>query len=466
MQFKDALHLSTKTFQAHPKRNLLIIAVTGIIFALILTINLWLQGLINSYSRFASRPSAGQVIVQADNAHSHAISAEVVPTLASREEMISDLEAHGAHVLGDAQYFDNLHSLILPADLFKGIPMIDPANAPIDAAPILVEPILGSQFLGHATPIQHLSITDGRQAYESYRESLLGKTFTTPSGAKYYVVGLAPGTFSIRNLSFQQLERSNVNLLNPFLEQIPTPDCGSSIIIDNGHSSSWQAGSKDLLDLTPDNGSRPTSSNAPLTSPTFKTPDTIIAVFENSRTAYDYFRHGHGRGQFLAIDLPDRTYSVSVLAGLSPEIQLFSHIAQLITGIASIILGLVAIVIIIFTSIRLVDQDAPNLALYSSLGATARQIRTIYLCYFLILMLGAALFAFTLASIVVLSFSFVNQDLLSTQALLGFSLVSAPHVIWYGVNLSTFLIIAIMLLLAPLCVFLNRRRLTRASSRH
>lgn len=42
----------------------------------------------------------------------------------------------------------------------------------------------------------------------------------------------------------------------------------------------------------------------------------------------------------------------------------------------------------ISTSVRLVDQDRRNIALYYSLGATSGQVRRIYLCYFLELMIG------------------------------------------------------------------------------
>ena len=120
-------------------------------------------------------------------------------------------------------------------------------------------------------------------------------------------------------------------------------------------------------------------------------------------------------------------------------------------------------IVVVFTSIRLVDQDKQNIALYYSLGATARQVRIIYLCYFLELMVGAAVLAFGLASMIVLLFTGLNHDLLSIQAMLGFNQATYEPIWWYGVNITVFVIIIAMLLMAPLCVLINRKRLSAAT---
>ena len=47
MKLKDVLHISTKNIRIYLKRNLLIMAVMGINYGLVLTINLWFQGVVN-----------------------------------------------------------------------------------------------------------------------------------------------------------------------------------------------------------------------------------------------------------------------------------------------------------------------------------------------------------------------------------------------------------------------------------
>ena len=63
MQIKDILHISTKNIRIYFKRNLIIMAVMGIIFGLILTINLWFQGMENAYMKLASQITDGKVII-------------------------------------------------------------------------------------------------------------------------------------------------------------------------------------------------------------------------------------------------------------------------------------------------------------------------------------------------------------------------------------------------------------------
>ena len=154
-----------------------------------------------------------------------------------------------------------------------------------------------------------------------------------------------------------------------------------------------------------------------------------------------------------------KLYSASVVAGMSPEQTYILRAMKVVANIISVVLAIVAAAVVIFTSIRLVDNDWENIALYYRSGATKRQVRLIYLCYFAELMLGALLFAFGMALLVVLSYSVVNQDLLSIQSELAFSLPAAPMVVWCSVNWTTLVTMLAMLLLSEACVLVNRKRL-------
>lgn len=442
MKTKDVLKISTKNIKIYLKRNLMIMAVMGVIFGLIFAINLWLTGMEKTYVAQASRATDGQVIIAATNSTEGMIIDDTRPKT-SRADMKADIEAHGGKVLEDAEKVGMFGAVVLPAELVKNAIEVDLDKTPADAAPVLITTFLGEQLLNKDFPNEYTSAINKQKDYENYREELIGKTFTDSYGAKYYVVGLASSNFYINNLSFKHLERENSNLLNPILEIIPTPE-GTPIVIDNGKSQLWQKGSNVLeKDVSASN-------------------ETTIAVFDNSEKAYEYLKNGNGR--FMNIDLPNRTYSVTVIAGMSPESAYILKIIKMVANIASVVLGIIAAIVVIFTSIRLIDQDRHNIALHYSLGATTGQVRIIYLCYFLELMIGAAIFAFVFANIIVLSFSALNKKMLGIQAMLGFNQMIYESVWWYGMNLMTLMIFVAMLIMAPLCILANRKAISRISS--
>lgn len=440
MQTKDVLHISLKNIKTHFRRNLIIITVMGVIFGLVLTINLWFQGVENTYTELANQTTNGKIIIEATNSTEGIVISDAMPKM-TRQEMTEDIEAYGGKVLGNTEKFGSFGSVILPEALVKNRIETDIEQAPVDAAPVLVSTFVGEQLLGKSFSTEHTDAIQKQKDYEEYRNNLIGKTFVDVYGAKYYVVGLSSGNFHVDNLSFKQLERGNNNVLNPILTFITTPE-GAPIVIDNGKSESWQKGenttSEDVVGLKAES-------------------DSLIAVFDDSKSAYNYLQHGKGR--FMNIDLPNRTYLVNVVAGMSPETTYIIKHIKLIINMVSVVLGLIAAIVVIFTSIRLVDQDQHNIALYYSLGATTGQMRMIYSCYFLELMIGAAVLAFGLASGAVLMFSLLNQKLLSIQAMLGFNSIAHAQIIWYGPNIVTIIIMGIMLAMAPLCVLVNLRLL-------
>ncbi len=444
MRIKDVLRISLKNIRIYFKRNLIIMAVMGVIFGIVFAINLWFQGMENSYTELANQSTEGRVIIEATNSMEGMILDDALPKT-TRQEMSEDIEAHGGKVLGDAEKFGLFGSVVLSKELVENRIMVDMEEVPADAAPVLVSTFLGEQLLGKSFPAEYTNAVRKQKDYKEYQDKLIGKTFTDAYGAKYYVVGLNSGNFHVDNLSFNQLEQGSNNILNPVLAFVATPN-GSPIVIDNGKSESWQKGEKiSLEDIV---GIKTES-------------ESLIAVFDDSKSAYEYFQHGKGR--FMNVDLPSRTYSVNIVAGMSPETMYIIENMNFVINIVSVALGLIAAIVVVFTSIRLVDQDRQNVALYYSLGATTRQVRTIYLFYFLELMIGAAILAFCSASVIVLAFSFLNQEILGIQSALGFNLVATPGEIWYAVNAGTFVIIVAMLTVSFICIAINNKRLAKES---
>ncbi len=445
MKIKDVLRISLSNIRVYFRRNLMIVMVMGIIFGLIFAMNLWLQGLENSYIKLASAATDGKVILEATNNTNGIIADETTPSV-TREAMIDDITAHSGRILGDVERFSVFGGVIVPENLVSNAIQVDLSKVPTDAAPVLVSTSLSEILLYQHFPALAGNAVSKQKTYEEYRDSVIGQTFTDSYGAKYFVVGLTPGSFHISNLSLQQLERNNHNLLNPILELIPTLGA-SSIIIDNGQSVHWQVAEvDDSQNLGAIDNDR----------------ESLLVMFENLQSAYNYFRHG--KGKFINIDLPNRTYFVTHIAGMPLDILYIFNAMQFVINLTSIFLGVIAMIVVIFTSIRLVDQDQRNISLYYSLGATRLQVGLIYLCYFFELMLGAVIFAFGLASIIVLSFSIINQELLGIQAMLGFNQATYQQIIWYGINPEIIITIGLMLIMSLLCVAVNRKRLSAQTS--
>ena len=71
------------------------------------------------------------------------------------------------------------------------------------------------------------------------------------------------------------------------------------------------------------------------------------------------------------------------------------------------------------------------------------------------------MFALAIASVMVILFNVIYRELLGIQAMLAFSLAEVPFVVWYGVNIEILVILGIILLMAPVCVLVGRKILSR-----
>ena len=419
------------------KRSLFIILSASALFSLVFLINLWFQGLQSTYLHLAAVTN-DRVVISATTED-----AMLAGALTSEQQrsITADIETHGGHLIGAATYFGAYQSIVLPAHFLTDRILIDPSQAPDDAAPTLVSTFLGEQLLGHAASHDRSDLATKTDSYTQYRQALLGRTYTDISGAKYYIIGFAPSNFHVANLSFAQIDPLNQSPLNPALELIITPHT-PSIVIDNGKSALWQGAATTPAD--PNNR-----------------PAALLAYFDHADAAYQYLLSSHAA--FFNLNLPDRTYAVEVVAGTSPEALYRLQILRLFVIVASAVLLLIAAIIVILSSIRFIDRDRSNIALYYHLGATTRQVKCIYLGYFLTLMLTATLVAFLAATLIIAIFNLTHQDLLSAQALLGFALPAPRTIWWYGLSPELCLSIVIALLLAPLCTLINFKPLSTSA---
>ena len=430
MYFTDVLKLSFRKFIRQFRRSYKLVVAMSILFCLIFTINLFFTGLRNSHIKFSQAKVGDQVIISANNPNSYTDLKKLEEV--AKNEMVQDIEKFGGKILKNIRTVTRNNIPVLPKSSVQNLIEVNPSNAPKDAIPILTTTFFGELLLGqYDNKINKLTAVEYLSKYQDYREKVLGKTFETDNGAKFFVVGLLPGSYHLTNYSFYVLERNvDTTLLNELLDDIPLQGF-EPIAVDNGNQDFWQTGQNVEYEM-------------------------VYAVFNNQKDVYRYLEQG--KAMFRTIIPDDRSYDANVILGLSPEITYIFNFFQIIIRIVSLILFIVAMIVILSTNTRLIAQDEEEIALYRSLGATKSQLKIFYGIYFFILIISALIFAYFVASFILILFHLIRGQLINIQAALAFSLKDVPQVFWYGVSSDILVIIIATLLLAPLSTLLNSRK--------
>lgn len=452
MKLTQMFWLANRNFTRHKRRSLLLVLGLAVWIALVLIMWLWLTGCEQSYQHFAGQATEGRVVVRATNNLAMLIGTDDASDLVTDlEAMVTDLEKFGARVIS-TEADATSSEVVLPPESVAGAIEVDPSAAPATAAPVLVTASQGRNWLGQSDDPWPATAAGKQEAYAELREALIGHTFTAANGAEYFVVGLAPGDAGLGNLSFNQVARDNFNVLNPLLEGISAPSA-TDLLLDNGQMATWERGEvRDLAaemeyfeSLGIDVGGLSTSI------------DVVVVEFADLSAAEAYLRGG--QGQFARMgDDRDYAYAVSVVAGPSPETGVQFAALRLVALGITVVAVVIAVALVLLMGVRQVRQDQAKIQRYLRLGATSGQVRAVYGLYFLELILLVLVLAWLLASGVVLGFSVVNQELLSTQALLAFSLPETPTVIWYGVGTPTVVVSGLVILQVPLLILLSGRK--------
>lgn len=434
MYFTDVLKLSFRKFIRQFRRSYKLVVAMSILFCLIFTINLFFTGLRNSYIKFSQSKVGDQVIISATSPNSYTDLKKLEEV--AKNEMVQDIEKFGGKILKNIRTVTRNNIPVLPKSSVQNLIEVDPSNAPKDAIPILTTTFFGELLLGqYDNKINKLTAVEYLSKYQDYREKVLGKTFETDNGAKFFVVGLLPGSYHLTDYSFYALEQNvDTTLLNELLDDIQLQEF-EPIAVDNGNQDFWQTGQNVKQNVK---------------------YEMVYVVFDNQKDARHYLEHG--KASFRMVTLDDRSYNANVILGLSPEITFIFNFFQIIIRIISFILFIVVTVVILSTNTRLIAQDEEEIALYRSLGATKSQLKIFYGIYFFILIVSALIFAYFVASFILILFHLFRGQLINIQAALAFSLKDVPQVFWYGVNSDILVIIVAALLLAPLSTLLNSRK--------
>ena len=224
MYFTDVLKLSFRKFIRQFRRSYKLVVAMSILFCLIFTINIFFTGLRNSYIKFSQSKAGGQVIISANNLSPYiSLKGTKEAKEISSAEMVQDIEKFGGKILKNTRSVTRNNIPVLPKSSVQNLIEVDPSNAPKDAIPILTTTSFGELLLGqYNNKMNKLTAVEYLSKYQDYRDKVLGKTFETDNGAKFFVIGLLPDSYHLSNYSFYTLERNvDTTLLNQLLDDIP-----------------------------------------------------------------------------------------------------------------------------------------------------------------------------------------------------------------------------------------------------
>lgn len=453
MRIREVVQLGGRMLWVEKKQSTLVIGVMAVLFTLALVLNMGVAGLRRNYLAQAGWATEGQVVVAATAVGT----GEEDPGATARQaeemaaKMQADLEGWGAEVEPGLVVPEALAAEVLslqeaplvavPETWLAGAVEVNPQMAPVGSLPVLTTKARAQTILDTTWPDTTRTPEQKQQNLAEFRATVVGQTLTQGE-MQYFVTGLAPVGFGINNWSYQEVERMNQSALNLLLEMLTVAE-GVMLVLDDG-------------------GLEPTATLVTPAQVETGLPETwvakLVARFPDALSAMRYAEQGQGDLGYLVAE--DKQYQVQVLAGAEPATVMMLDFVRLGVLGLGLVLAAVAAVVVIFTTIRLVDREQENLRLYYSLGATARQVRGIYLVYFGGLMLGAAVLAAVAATVILLMYSAVQQSLLGALFQAAFSLPEAPTVWLWGVNWETGLFFGLILLTAGLAVLVNWRKLS------
>lgn len=469
MRIREVVRLGGRMLGTERKRSTLVMGVVAVLFTLALVLNMGVAGLRRNYLAQAGWATEGRVVVAATAVGMSEVELVAgdeqgdlaVPTVGVSEatarqaeemavKMRADLERWGAEVKPGLVVPETLAAEVLslqeaplvavPESWLAGAVEVNPLAAPAGSWPVLMTKARAQTILDTTWPDTTRTPEQKQRNLAEFRAAVVGQTLTQDE-MRYFVIGLAPVGFGINNWSYQGVERINQSAFNLLLEMLTVTE-GEMLVLDDG-------------------GLEPTATLVTPVQVETGMPETwtvkLMARFPDVQSAMRYAEQGQGDLGYLVAE--DKQYQVEVLAGAEPATVIMLDFVRLGALGLGLVLAAVAVVVVIFTTIRLVDREQENLRLYYSLGATARQVRGIYLVYFGGLMLGVAVLALVTATVILLVYSAVQQSLLGALFQAAFSLPEAPTVWLWGVNWETGLFLGLMLLTAGLAVLVNWRKL-------
>lgn len=381
----DYARLGFANIRTHKKRASLAVATVGLIFGILTSGSLLIQGVENVVLDKMLMPTDGKILLEV-SARQRCIQEECM--LNDGRGIITRLASeNGGEVLSSRTLRIGYSTVpVVESDILAPVIEVDLDSVPEDAIPVVASMSMLASWRQSSVPSSKEPITRKMQMMDGLRERSIGHEIIVGE-QKLFVVGILPGEFGIDTLSLANAGKK-MNPLNIILEQIGVGK-GSAFLLDDGEQGVSGSTDDEAVYVMFSDESKALAYRRALGAEACSLSDAIL------------------RGCDVAVE-----FSANQVVGNSISAQESFAVLWKIYGWLAFGLSIVAGVVMISTYTRLIGDDAEKIALYRALGAGRWQVAGVYCVYLLILSLLAGLFALVIG---VVGTSVVN--LLNGQAL-------------------------------------------------
>lgn len=442
MRWIDYLRLSYAGIKAQKRRSFTVIAIVGLLFSIVLALCFIVQGIENTVLDTMLLPTNGSVLIMSTVDQNACDDVCDIPTEVATIQ--HNVQAYGGTIIPtqaiqtpDGSFYQLDTNVFPPSSTNPDATPTSPTDS--DATPIAASLSTVASLAQLEAPSQDASIADKIQFIQAARDRTLHQVVTAPSGQKYYIAEILPSTTYLTDLSLSRVDGNNGNILDLIFSQL-SPGFSQNFLLASATAPTSNIGT-----------------NTQATSINTDVQGTVFALFPNLDAAYAYYRDPANycsvRDQILN-HCGGRQYrylTTSAIANPLGIYECFQDIWPVIT-VVSAVLMVIAVIIALSTYSRLIGRDLKIISLYHAMGASRKQIRLVYITYFLMLSLAAVVFATILGSVLALIISLTNQA--SLQAVFMLALGTADRfTILLGLNPLILYATLALLLTAILAVF-------------
>ncbi len=463
MKLLRLFKLGHKNLTHNKKQTILTIIVIGSLFSVLIGLQFIVQGVENYLIKQNNRIFSDTIYFSASGCNTRKIEAIYASCLEKEEEEMfechneiskqplscsSDADKinklfsersknYGGEVIGNIKTVkkDNTDYTFYPHDVFKNQIESDLTKRPADTVPALASFYRAAELAGIIIPKQIATNQEKLDLISKVRSESIGKVFDY-NGSKIFVAGILPFGAASPTLARNDYDFRVLDLIISANFETSAP-----IYFINDNSDYV----KNFIEQA-----------------TLYEYSSVIK-FTDLYQAYSYYKFENNlfEPSLFAQNAPKSPeYLVRELVANRLSTIHNYKLLRFMISFANYILLIIAIIIIVFTFLKLVNQDSRLIALCRSLGATSKDVFVIYFWYLLELCLLTAIYATIVAIIfAVITSQYYAADFTTSTSLYFGQKISDP-VLLLGFNIEFVKIIAVILFSAPLASLLTLDQLS------
>ena len=445
IKFTDALSLSWRNIVQHKGRSAIIVLTISILFGVIMGVNFVLRGLEVSLLETSVARTGGKAYVvsyYADRINSgpNSVNVDVQEQIEKYHgKELGRLKTYSFRAVDGNDRYTGFHSFeVVDLSAVEAFVTVDWSSIPEGKIPVLVR----------------------EGGYQTNKDEWL----STELADKYYVVGYLPEVNVTYSSQPPELGVGNgytptlggFNLLNLVLGNVGVEGetLAQPLIVDDGSDVVAQYLNERIADWKYAQQQQVEQGNLWEVREEPQVEEKLVAVFDDPLDLIS----------LAAVDpgLASGVVTSDFISNSDGVAEAFYGSWMMLMVIEVIVL-VVAVVVATFTFAHLVDQDASTLALYRSMGATTNDMYLIYFLYLLelcgIAIIASCLFGVVISGVVAL----MNVGSLASRWQEYYVLAEMPKVSLFGIDWHFWLVILVILLIAPVSLIFTQDRF---SSKH